>query len=152
MEGLQIRQGTVYRKLSDGSQVILINHNPMQLQSLLLRGEGVSWDLSAPEIISVVHFLPKGEAKEAVVSYRGEVLERVLLSDLESFEKTYMTEEGEILVRFERDGVSILSSSCEGQNCVHTSKITKAGEGVLCLPLGFSVLLSGDAAFDGVTG
>ena len=25
----------------------------MQLQSLLLRGEGVSWDLSAPEIISV---------------------------------------------------------------------------------------------------
>ena len=97
-------------------------------------------------------FLPKGEAKEAVVSYRGKVLERVLLSDLEPFEKTYMTEEGEILVRFERDGVSILSSSCEGQNCVHTSKITKAGEGVLCLPLGFSVLLSGDAAFDGVTG
>ena len=97
-------------------------------------------------------FLPKGEVGEATVSYRGEVLEVVSLPSGEPIQKTYTTPEGEILVRFEGDGVTILSSSCEGQNCVHTSKITKAGEGVLCLPLGFSVLLSGDAALDGVTG
>ena len=43
MNDLQIRQGTVYRKLSDDSKFILINHNPMQLQSLLLRWNGEIW-------------------------------------------------------------------------------------------------------------
>ena len=40
MEGLQIRQGTVYRKTADGSRFILINHNPMQLQSMRLHENG----------------------------------------------------------------------------------------------------------------
>ena len=53
MEGLQIRQGTVYRKKEDGSEFVLINHNPMQLQSLLLRRNGAAWDCSAPELIAV---------------------------------------------------------------------------------------------------
>ena len=97
-------------------------------------------------------FLPKEEAREAVVSYRGEVLDRVDLSRAEPIEKIYTAEEGEIRVLFSADGVSILSSSCAGQNCVHSSKIEKAGEGILCLPIGFSVLLAGDGALDGVTG
>jgi hypothetical protein len=53
MEGLQIRQGTVYRKTADGSRFILINHNPMQLQSMRLHENGNAWDVSAPEIITV---------------------------------------------------------------------------------------------------
>ena len=95
---------------------------------------------------------PRSEAREAVVSYRGAVLDRVDLSLAEPFEKCYATEDGEVRVRFEGDGVSVLSSPCVGQNCVHTSKINKAGEGIVCLPLGFSVLLSGDGELDGVTG
>ena len=95
---------------------------------------------------------PKEEASEAVVSYRGEVLDRVSLSRTEPLQKSYMTEKGELRVLFSRDGVSILSSPCTGQNCVHSSKIEKSGEGILCLPLGFSVLLSGDGELDGVTG
>lgn len=53
MNDLQIRQGTVYRKLSDDSKFILINHNPMQLQSLLLRWNGEIWNCALPELIDV---------------------------------------------------------------------------------------------------
>ncbi len=95
---------------------------------------------------------PKEEAREAVVFYRGEELDRVELLSAEPTEKSYLTEEGEIRVLFSVDGVIVLSSPCKGQNCVHSSKIEKAGEGILCLPIGFSVLLSGDGALDGVTG
>lgn len=95
---------------------------------------------------------PKETGKEVVVSYRGEVIDRVDLSVTEPIEKCYTTSEGDVCVLFSSDGVCVLSSPCRGQNCVHTSKIEKEGEGILCLPLGFSVLLSGDGALDGVTG
>jgi hypothetical protein len=95
---------------------------------------------------------PKEKGREAVVSYRGEVIDRVELSLAEPIEKSYTTKEGTVRVLFAADGVSVVSSPCHGQNCVHTSKIEDAGEGILCLPLGFSVLLSGDGALDGVTG
>lgn len=102
-------------------------------------------------LLLLLLFSPKGAGREAVVSYRGEVIDRVTLSS-EPFERVYSTEKGEVRVRFESDGASVVSSPCVGQNCVHTAKATKAGEGVLCLPLAFSVVLSGEGALDGVTG
>ena len=102
-------------------------------------------------LLLFLFFSPRGTAVEAVVSYRGEVVDRVTLSS-EPFERVYTTEKGDVCVRFESDGASVLSSPCAGQNCVHTAKISKAGASVLCVPRGFSVVLSGEGAFDGVTG
>jgi len=55
MQGLEIRQGTVYEETGTGKRLLLIHHNPMNLQSLLLRaGEADSpYDLAHPEKISV---------------------------------------------------------------------------------------------------
>ncbi len=53
--GLSIRQGTVYRDRKNGGRLLLIHHNPMELQSLLFRsapGEG-AFDLARPEVIGV---------------------------------------------------------------------------------------------------
>ncbi len=38
MSGLQIRQGTVYRKKADGSRLLLIHHDIMNLRSLSVPG------------------------------------------------------------------------------------------------------------------
>lgn len=119
---------------------------------LLRRADAVI--IAAVALLSLMLFLllsPRGEGKEAVVSYRGEIIDTVTLPH-EPFERLYTVGEGEVRVRFEDDGVSIVSSTCAGQNCVHTAKINNAGEGVLCLPLAFSVVLSGESTLDGVTG
>ncbi len=55
MQGLEIRQGTVYEESATGKRLMLIHHNPMNLCSLLLHseGDGQSYDLTRPERISV---------------------------------------------------------------------------------------------------
>lgn len=55
MQGLEIRQGTVYEEKATGGCLLLIHHNPMNLCSLLLRAEraGSPYDLTRPEKISV---------------------------------------------------------------------------------------------------
>ena len=67
MEGLQIRQGTIYRKRDDGSEFVLINHNPMQLQSLRLHQRAGEWDCRAPELLAVdtlIEIRKSGEYEE----------------------------------------------------------------------------------------
>ena len=55
MQGLEIRQGTVYEEDGTGRRFLLIHHNPMNLCSLLLRADGAGspYDLARPERISV---------------------------------------------------------------------------------------------------
>ncbi len=55
MQGLEIRQGTVYEESATGKRLLLIHHNPMNLCSLLLRseGDGQAYDPARPERISV---------------------------------------------------------------------------------------------------
>ena len=103
--------------------------------------------------ILAVFFLPHGQAKTAVVRYRGAVLDTVELSSLEKEEiRSYELAEGVVTVRFDADGVSVIASPCCGQNCVHTGKLDKDGAAILCAPLALSITLSGDAEVDGMTG
>ncbi|OQA85423.1 MAG: hypothetical protein BWY31_01945 [Lentisphaerae bacterium ADurb.Bin242] len=55
MQGLEIRQGTVYEEIGTEKRFLLIHHNPMNLCSLLLRadGAGAPYDPARPERISV---------------------------------------------------------------------------------------------------
>ncbi len=55
MQGLEIRQGTVYEENESGKRILLIHHNPMNLCSLLLSsyGNGKAFDVARPERISV---------------------------------------------------------------------------------------------------
>lgn len=113
------------------------------------------WVLLAVLCLSALLYLPfypKSKGSVASVRYRGEVIDTVPLLAADGEERTYTLPEGEIRIRFFKDGAEILSSPCKGQNCIHTGKVTKSGESVVCLPLGFSVILSGESTLDGVTG
>ena len=102
----------------------------------------------------LLFLLSQTESKGALatVRYRGEVIDTVDLRFGKAEERTYTVRGGEVCVLFSQEGAEILSSPCERKSCVRTGKITKAGDAILCLPLGFSVTLSGENALDGVTG
>ncbi|NLU25420.1 MAG: NusG domain II-containing protein [Clostridiales bacterium] len=70
----------------------------------------------------------------AVITHRGEEVERVALASL-SAEET-ITVEGTYTVNIvlAPDGVSVSSATCPTQDCVHTGKITRAGQSIVCLP------------------
>ncbi len=95
-------------------------------------------------------FLTKEPAQTATVRRYGEVIDTVTLSERE--ERIYTFEEGDVRVLFSKKGVSVLSSPCAGKDCVHRGEVSEEGGGIFCLPLGFSVTLSGERAEDAVTG
>ncbi len=98
----------------------------------------------------MIPFLMRDTAKTATVRRYGEIIDTVTLSAEE--ERVYSFEEGDVRVRFSSEGVSILASPCAGKDCVHMGKVSEDGGGIFCLPLGFSVTLSGENEQDGVTG
>ena len=72
----------------------------------------------------------------------GGVYREVRLSDVREPED--LTLPGGVVVRLYPDGAEILSSPCRGQDCVHTGKLTKAGQCAVCLPKKTALVLLGD--------
>lgn len=104
-------------------------------------------------LLSLAFFIPlslRGSAESATVRRYGEVIDTVPLGKAE--ERTYTFEEGSVRVLFSSDGVFVISSPCLGQDCVRTGTVKEEGSGIFCLPLGFSVTLSGEGEQDAFTG
>lgn len=101
-------------------------------------------------LLFALPFVMRREAGAAIVRYRGEVLDTVPLSVNE--ERIYTLPEGEVRVSFTENGVAVLSSSCPNRDCIRMGSVIREGSGIYCLPLAFSVTLTGEGIFDGITG
>lgn len=93
------------------------------------------------------------QGKTVVIQIDGEVAEVVELSTLQEPVERDLIGAGGITVTLllEPEGASFLRSGCPDKTCVHTGKITRAGESALCLPARISLKLEGENGFDGVT-
>ena len=96
-------------------------------------------------------FLPSSDAGEAVVRiYRnGELLRELPLSAEERVEINGKYENTVEL----RDGtVAITHSTCPGEDCVHSGRISKPGRSLVCLPNGVEIRIVGSRDIDFVVG
>ncbi|MEG1918380.1 MAG: NusG domain II-containing protein, partial [Oscillospiraceae bacterium] len=83
----------------------------------------------------------------AVVSIDGTEVERVRLATLtDPHEETITDCPYPITLVFFSDGVAVTAADCPTQDCVHTGKITRAGQSIVCLPNRLIVELSGAPA------
>lgn len=92
-----------------------------------------------------------GSALTAEISIDGVITKTYVLPSLPEQGLTLTLENsGETLaVLLERDGVSVVSSTCSGHDCVRTGKITKAGRSIICLPARIVItLINGGAKED----
>ena len=90
-------------------------------------------------------------ALTAVVSVNGVEDRRVELSDLQEADQTVLAANGyELQLLLTQDGAEIVASDCPTQDCVHTGKITRAGQSIVCLPARVSVQLVGGETADGL--
>ena len=95
-----------------------------------------------------------GESLTAAVTLDGEILAEYRLEEITQPVTLTLDELSyPLTLLVEGDGVSILHSDCPSQDCVHTGKITQAGQQIICLPNRLIVSLTGthDLDFDAVT-
>ena len=53
MNGYKMRQGTVYRRRADGGKFLLIHHNPMGMESLILPEKAGAFDVASPSLLGI---------------------------------------------------------------------------------------------------
>lgn len=81
-----------------------------------------------------------------VVTVAGQEIQRTPLSDFTSADVEH---NGYTLHIAAADGgVAVTSSDCPTQDCVHTGRISRAGQSIVCLPAQVAVQLVGAAAPD----
>ena len=93
-------------------------------------------------------YLPKVNSGglTVVISVDGQQTER---ARLDRFTQTTVSNGGYTLrVASDGESVWIASSDCPGQDCVHTGRIRRGGQSIVCLPAQVVVYLEGAASPD----
>ena len=93
-------------------------------------------------------YLPRQQSGEltVVVSVSGAEQSRTPLAD---FTEATVTNRGYTLhIIAENGGVAVTDSNCPTQDCVHTGRITRTGQSIVCLPAQVVVHLEGASSPD----
>lgn len=84
-------------------------------------------------------------ALTAIVKHRGQVVARVELSSLTEEKTVSIDGAYHLTVTLDRTGAAVTDSDCPGQDCLHTGRITRSGQSIVCLPEQVIVTLEGKA-------
>ena len=84
-------------------------------------------------------------ALTATVKHRGQVVARVELSSLTEKKTVSIDGAYHLTVTLDRTGAAVTDSDCPGQDCLHTGRITRSGQSIVCLPEQVIVTLEGKA-------
>ena len=85
----------------------------------------------------------------AIVTVDGTEAERISLKDLPDGERTYSGNGYTLRVSLSPEGIRVEEADCPTQDCVHTGRISRAGQSIVCLPAQVAVQLGGAATPDG---
>ena len=81
-----------------------------------------------------------------VISVDGREVERCLLTEFPDAEQYYTNNGYTLCVTLVEDGdfgITVKSSDCPTQDCVHTGTITRSGQSIVCLPARVIIQLEG---------
>lgn len=111
--------------------------------------------LLAGALIPLTWGQARGGALTAEICVDGTVTETVTLSRLSGPEERTILAGGYTLcLALSPSGAEMSRSDCPTQDCVHTGRITRPGQSIVCLPARVSVTLRGtaDGGVDAVLG
>ena len=99
-------------------------------------------------VSALLFYLPRSQTGvlTVVVTVSGQEVQRTPLSD---FTAADVAHNGYTLhIAAVDGGVAVTSSDCPTQDCVHTGRISRAGQSIVCLPAQVAVQLVGAASPD----
>lgn len=79
----------------------------------------------------------------ATVKHRGRVVAQMELSSLTEEKTVSIDGDYHLTVTLDKTGAAVTESDCPGRDCVHTGRITRAGQSIVCLPEQVVVTLEG---------
>lgn len=89
--------------------------------------------------------LESGTALTAVFTNNGGTLEKIPLAGLQEERRTLSGNGYTLQVILTEEGVWVESADCPTQDCVHTGRISRSGQSIVCLPARIIVRLEGGA-------
>ncbi len=72
-----------------------------------------------------------GGASQVLIKKDGKTVEKINLTKVEN---PYRVSLGTNTVLIEKEGVTMLNSSCPDKHCINTGRISKKNESIVCLP------------------
>ena len=87
-------------------------------------------------------------ALTVVVTADGQELDRFAPAELAAGPRTYTHNCYTLTVTASEDGLRVSEADCPTQDCVHTGRISRAGQSIVCLPAQVAVQLVGAATPD----
>ena len=94
-------------------------------------------------VLCFIFTLPKSQGQRAVIYNKGEIIGIYSLSE----NKTITLLDGQLTCVIEDNSIYVKESDCKNQICVHTNKISKTGQRIVCSPNKITIVVEGD---DGV--
>ena len=88
------------------------------------------------------------DALTCIITDHGQEVERINMSALDDAEYIAVDGDYHLTVKLSPDGVEVTDSNCPHQDCVHSPRITRAGESIVCLPSQIVIHLEGAPASD----
>lgn len=89
--------------------------------------------------------LESGTALTAVLTNSGGTLEKIPLAGLQEERRTLSGNGYTLQVILTEEAVWVESADCPTQDCVHTGRISRSGQSIVCLPARIIIRLEGGA-------
>lgn len=92
-------------------------------------------------VLFIIIQFNRGSGLTCVIRHNGEVIDSYVLSDISSRKIVDYDFEEKVEICIEKDGVSVISSTCRDKICEKSGKITRGGQTIVCLPGKLSISL-----------
>ena len=84
-----------------------------------------------------------GAPQTVTITHRGALVQTIRLTGQTKKKTVAIDGDYHLEIQVDSGGVCVVHSDCPGQDCVHTGRITRSGQSIVCLPEQVVVQLTG---------
>lgn len=101
--------------------------------------------VAALAIVTILCFYGRrtGAPQAVTITHRGALIQTIRLTGLTETKTVAIDGDYHLEIQVDSGGVCVTRSDCPGQACVHTGRITRSGQSIVCLPEQVVIQLTG---------
>lgn len=107
-------------------------------------------------LISIITlFTNKSESLEAEIWYKDTIIDVIDLSKVDNDEeniKEYKLDNNIVKVKYKKNAIRVIESTCPNHICEYSGYSTMPNKPIICMEIGFRILIIGKNSYDVVVG
>ena len=127
------------------TEAAAMNTHPFSLASPHLWDGAVAALVATLAIVTALCFYGRrtGAPQTVTITHRGALVQTIRLTGLTETKTVAIDGDYHLEIQVDSGGVCVVHSDCPGQDCVHTGRITRSGQSIVCLPEQVVIQLTG---------